>query len=104
MARGSYNTEAMRHAARNLDVAATSLSALGRQLTVLPAGAVPAVVHDALDRLGRRGQDMIHDIAEESSVMVAGLEQVVQCFEDLDRMLIHIFGGDGAGGGGGGAW
>ncbi|GAA1791485.1 hypothetical protein HC028_01050 [Planosporangium flavigriseum] len=95
MARGSYNIEAMRRAAANLDAATASLSELARNLTALPAGAVPAVVHHALDRLGRRGHDVLAEITQDSAATASGLSQAAECYDDLDRSLLRGFGGGG---------
>ncbi|GEM_PF-4249592 len=91
--RGSYNTDAMRAGAAHLDAATSSLSALTRQLTRLATGAVPPAVDHALDRLARRGQDMIRDIADESAALTAGLNQAARCYDDLDQSLIRRFSG-----------
>jgi hypothetical protein len=91
MAKGSYDTEAMRRAAADLDAAAGALSGLARHLTALPAGAVPGAVHDARDHHGRRGRDLVGDVVEETSAMSKGLGQAAQCYDDLDRSLIRQF-------------
>jgi hypothetical protein len=89
---GSYNTDAMRAGATHLDAATSSLSALTQQLARLAPGAVPPVVDHALDRLARRGHDVIRDIADESSALAGGLRMAAQCYEDLEQSLIRRFG------------
>jgi ABC-type transporter Mla subunit MlaD len=93
MAKGSYDTDAMRRAAADLDAAAGALSGLARHLTALPAGAVPGAVHDALDHLGRRGRDLIADVVEETTALADGLGQAAQCYDDLEHSLIRQFAG-----------
>ena len=94
MATGSYDTDAMRGLAAHLDAATSALSGVAGRLTGLPAGAVPHAVGDALDQLGRRGRDMIGDVADESAALAQGLNQAARCYDDLDRSLIGTFGSE----------
>ncbi|MEU0561529.1 hypothetical protein [Dactylosporangium sp. NPDC006015] len=89
--RASYDTTAMRGCADQLDAATTALTALTRQLTALPRHAVPDVVDGALDRLGRRGVDLIADIVEESHALVDGLRQAAHAYDEVDQALMRTF-------------
>jgi hypothetical protein len=91
--RASYDTDAIRGGALELDRAAGSLSEVGKLLTSFPPGACPRVVEDALDDLSRRGKDMIGDIRDEATELGTGLRKTAESYDDLDSSIARNFGG-----------
>jgi hypothetical protein len=86
---GSFDTAAMRSGAQQLTHATDLLRTLGAALRI---DGFPSPVDKALDNLGKRGHDMIDDIAKESEELGQRLDDAADCYESLEQSICNRFG------------
>lgn len=86
---GSFDTADMRSGAQQLTRATDLLRTLGSALRV---DGFPSPVDKALDNLGKRGHDMIDDIAKESEELGQRLDDAADCYDNLEQSICNRFG------------
>jgi hypothetical protein len=89
--RGSFDTDSMNSAARQLEDTADALRALAGQLDALPHGAVPPVLVTALDALSSKGKTMISQIDDETTTLSDGLRQAARSYEESENSIIRAY-------------
>ena len=90
--RASYDTNAMRGCAQELESTTSSLQALTRQLHDVVPGALPVTVDSALDHFVQQGRTMISKVSDETAALSNGLRRAAQAYDDLDASVCRTFG------------
>jgi hypothetical protein len=91
MVRASFDSDALRFAAGQIERTADSLREIQAALAKLPPGACPQVVDHALDDLSSNGRDMIKDIGDEATDLGQKMRQAAQVYDGLEQSMVQYF-------------
>ena len=95
MVRASFDSDAIRVGAGQLNDAVDSLDQSALQGSDFPAGGTPPGVEDALRHLSQRGRQTIAEIRSQASTLSEGMNNAAAAYDTLEQSIVNAFGSGG---------